>query len=78
MVYCYNICIGRCKLTWLDSETYNDGTLMAKITLQVDGSRLKIDIVNKQEEYKDQKIETNTGTRILRKIIKQGYKNISI
>ena len=51
---------------------------MAKITLQVDGSRIKIDIVNKQEEYKDQKIETNTGTRILRKIIKQGYKNISI
>ena len=51
---------------------------MAKITLQVGGSRLKIDIVNKQEEYKDQKIETNTGTKILRKIIKQGYKNISI
>ena len=51
---------------------------MAKITLQVDGSRFKIDIVNKQEEYKDQKIETNTGTKILRKIIKQGYKNISI
>ena len=51
---------------------------MAKITLQVDGSWLKIDIVNKQEEYKDQKIETNTGTKIPRKIIKQGYKNISI
>ena len=78
MVYCYNICIGRCKLTWLDSETYNGETLLAKITLQVDGSQLKIDIVNKQEEYKDQKIETNTGIRILRKIIKQGYKNISI
>ena len=51
---------------------------MEKITLQVDGSRLKIDIVNKQEEYKDKKFETNNGTRILRKIIKQGYKNISI
>ena len=78
MVYYYNICIGRCKLTWLDSEMYNDETLIAKITLQVDGSRLKIDIVNKQEEYNDQKIEINIGARILRKIIKQRYKNILI
>ena len=75
MEYYYNICIEKCKLTQLGSETYNDETLMVKTILQIDGSRLKLEIV-KQEEYKDPKTEINIGTKILRKITERKYKII--